>query len=150
MPGAAEKWVMSISSGQSESDQASLSSFSSSNRAPRAIAAVGTVKASYTEASRAEGGLQPSRNDTHSETEIKPTEADPALAEYIMLCIKQKQRRVRLFPDDIKDKWTDKETFISIKDIYESERACWWRLNTLSHIEFKKVLRNPYVCEVQC
>ena len=141
---------MSISSGQSEGDQASLSSFSSSNGGPQATAAGGTTETSYTEASGAEGGLQSPRNDTRSETEIKPTEEDPALAEYIMLCIKQKQRRVRLFPDDIKDKWTDKETFISIKEIYESERAYWWRLNTLSHIEFKKVLRNPHVCEIRC
>lgn len=141
---------MSISSGQSESDQAPLSSSSSSNQAPQAIAAVGTIEASYTEASGAEGGLQCPRNDARSETEIKTTEADPALAEYIMLCIKQKQRRVRLFLDDIKDKWTDKETFISIKEMYESERASRWRLNILSHIEFKKVLRNRYVCEIQC
>ena len=150
MPGAAEKWVASMSSGQSESDQTSLSPSSASERAPQDKAAVGTTGASYTDASRTEGRLQYPRNDTHSETEIKTTEADSALAEYIMLCIKQKQRRVRLFPDDIKDRWTDKETFISIKEIYESERACWWRLNTLSHIEFKKVLRNPYVCEIQC
>ena len=140
VPGSAEKWVMSISSDQNESDQASLSSSSSSNRA------------SCTEASRAEERPQYPKNETHSETKIKTTEADPALAEYVMLCIKQKQRRVRLFPDDIKDKRTDKETFISIKDTYDSERASWWRLNTLSHIEFKKVIlhRNSYVCEVQC
>ncbi len=149
VPGAAENWVRSITSGQSESDQISLSSSSSSNRAPQATAAVGTIEASCTGASQAKGGPQCPRDDTRSETEIT-TEADPALAEYIMLCIKQKQRRVRLFPDDIKDKWTDKETFISIKEIYDSERACWWRLNTLSHIEFKKVLRNPNVCEIQC
>ena len=150
VPGAAERWVMSISSVQSEGDQASLSSFSSSNRAPQAIAGGSTSEASYTEASGAEGGLQCLRKDTRSDTEIKTTEADPALAEYIMLCIKQKQRRVRLFPNDIKDKWTDKETFISIQEIYESERAWWWRLNTLSHIEFKKVFRNLHVCEIQC
>ena len=130
---------MSISSGQSENDQASLSSSSSSNWAP------------CTEASRAEERPQHPKNETHSETEIKTTEAEPALAEYIMLCIKQKRRRVRLFPDDIKDKRTDKETFISIKDTYDSERASWWRLNTLSHIEFKKVisLRNSYIFEIQ-
>ena len=133
VPGAAEKWVMSISSDQIETDQAFLSSSSSSNRAPD------------TEASGAEGRPQYPKNETHSETEIKTTEADLALAEYIMLCIKQKQRRVRLFPDDIKDKRTDRETFISIKKVYESERASSWRLNTLSHVEFKKVLRNPYL-----
>ena len=140
MPGAAEKWVMSISSGQSGSDQASLSSSSSSNRT------------SCTEASRAEERPQYPKNETHSETEIKATEADPAHAEYVMLCIKQKQLRVRLFPDDIKDKRTDKETFISIKETYDSERASWWRLNTLSHIEFKKVnlLRNSCFYETQC
>lgn len=143
---------MSISSGQNESDQASLSSSSSPNRAPRAAAAAGTIEASYTEAAGAEGELKGLRKDTRSETEIRTTEADPALAEYIMLCIKQKQRRVRLFPDNIKDERTDRETFISIKDTYDSERASWWRLNTLSHIEFKKVilLRNSCVCEIQC
>ena len=150
MPGAAENWIRSVSSDQSESDQTSLSPSSSSNVAPQAIAATGTIEASYTETNRAERGPQNPRNDTCSETEMKATEADLALAEYIMLCIKQKQRRVRLFPDDIKEKRTDEETFISIKEIYESERASWWRLNTLSHIEFKKVLRNPYVCQIQC
>ena len=150
VPGAAENWIRTVSSNQSESDHISLSPSSSSNVAPQATAAIGTIEASYTETDRAERGPQNPRNDTCSETEIKTTEADPALAEYIMLCIKQKQRRVRLFPDDIKDKRTDEETFISIKETYESEKASWWRLNTLSHIEFKKVLRNPYVCEIKC
>ena len=150
VPGAAEKWVRSISSGQSESGEDSPSPSSSSNQATQARIPAHTAEASYTDANRAGGELKSPKIDTRLETEIKSIEADPAFAEYIMLCIKQRQRRVRLFPDDIKEKWTDEETFISIKQIYEFERASWWRLNTLSHIEFKKVYWNSYICEIQC
>ena len=140
MPGAAQKWVQSMHFGQSGNNRASVNTSSNSNQAPQATAAGATAAASHTEASRGDGRLQYPKNGTHSETEIRPTEPDSPFPEYILLCIKQKQRKIRLFPNNIKHKSSDKKTFISIKEIYESERASWWRLNTLSHVEFKKVL----------
>ena len=139
MPGTAERWVKSTSSGQSGDNQASATSFSARNRASPAPAARETAMASNTEASRGHGRLQDSNNDTRSEIKTETTKSDPPFPEYILLCIKQKQRKIRMFANDIKNRWTDEKTFISIKETYESNRASWWRLNTLSHVEFKKV-----------
>lgn len=149
MPGAAQKWVQSMHSGQSGNNQASVTTSSNSNRAPQATASGGATAASHTEVSRGDARLQYPKNGTHSETEIEPTGPDSPFPEYILLCIKQKQRKIRLFPNNIKHKWSDEKTFISIKEIYESERASWWRLNTLSHVEFKKVIP-PKFCRAHC
>ena len=149
VPGAAQRWVKTMHSSQSGDNQASTTTFSAQNRVPPATAARGTATASNTEASQGDGRLQDPNNGTRSETKIEITKSDPPFSEYILLCIKQKQRKIRMFANNIKNRWTDEKTFISIKEIYESNRASWWRLNTLSHVEFKKVL-TPKLCGARC
>ena len=139
VPGAAERWVKSMHSSQSGNNQASTTAFSAQNRVPSATAATETATASNTEASRGDGRLQDPKSDTHSEPKIETSKLDPPFPEYILICVKQKQRKIRMFANNIKNRWTDKKTFISIKETYESNRANWWRLNALSHVEFKKV-----------
>lgn len=140
VPGAADRWVKSMHSSQSGDNQASTTTFSAQNRVPPATAATETATASNTETSRGDGRLQDPKSDTHSETTIATSKLDPPIPEYILLCVKQKQRKIRMFANNIRNRWTDEKTFISIKETYESNRVSWWRLNTLSHVEFKKVI----------
>jgi hypothetical protein len=78
-------------------------------------------------------------SDTGREVGTKQPNDEPSTDEFILLCVKQGPKTTRLFADNIKTKTTDQQTFKSIRTLYNASRSSWWRLNTLSHIEFKKV-----------
>ena len=68
----------------------------------------------------------------------------PRDAEFVLLCIQQKPHRIKLVHANIYGKSNDRDAFASMKTTYGAYRASWWRLNRLSHVEFRKV-SNPFM-----
>ena len=85
-----------------------------------------------------QGGRPPSNENNPPPSKIEPEDA-PSDFEHVLLLIKQGRLRIEFFPADIQGKWTDRDTFLQIKDHYNCYKSSWWYLNTLSHVEFKKV-----------
>ena len=85
-----------------------------------------------------QGGKSPRHKSNPSSPEIQPEDA-PSHSEHVLLLIKQGWHRIRFFSANIQGKWTDRDTFFQIKDHYDHHKSSWWYLNTLSHVEFKKV-----------
>ena len=90
--------------------------------------------------------LPPKSNDGPKSLEIDDQREDkaegkerPASAEYVYLCIRQKRHKIKLVPEDIRLKGVDQDAFTSIRNAYHANKASWWRLNKLSHVEFKRV-----------
>ena len=82
----------------------------------------------------------PSSLEIDDQREIKAEQKGrPASAEYVYLCIRQKRHKIKLVPEDIRLKGVDQDAFTSIRSAYQANKASWWRLNTLSHVEFKRV-----------
>ena len=142
-PGAAEEWVQSMASGQEDNGEGSS-----------AVGGPGAIQkpdSSVTERGNGKGKSraddreandsrdQELGSDGDSKANIQELEDDPIHPEYVQLCIKQDHLRTKLAQPDIKDKRNDKETFKSLKLNYQQYRPAWWRLTTLSHVEFKRV-----------
>ena len=65
--------------------------------------------------------------------------------EHVLVLIKHGRHRTKFFPTSLGRKWTDRDTFSYIKDCYDFFQRSWWYLNTLSHVEFKKVGASKFV-----
>lgn len=104
------------------------------------------------------GPKTPNKTDkrkSYKQSEMPLTDNDPDLrsdnlverpldAEFVLLCIQQKPHRIKLVHANIYGKSNDREAFANMKSTYKTYRASWWRLNRLSHVEFRKV-SNPFM-----
>ena len=103
------------------------------------------IAAPYADITWFEQRGRPPRDGTNSlSLEIEPE--DVALHyEHVLVLIKQGRHRTKFFPTGLGGKWTDRDTFSYIKDYYDCFKRSWWYLNTLSHVEFKKVGASKFV-----
>ena len=97
------------------------------------------ITASYAEPIGVEQGGRPPRGRNKPPSPKIEPEDGPSDFEHVLLLIKQRRHRIRFFSANIQGKWTDRDTFFQIKDHYDHYKSSWWHLNTLSHVEFKKV-----------
>lgn len=86
------------------------------------------------------GDDSPSGDDDSPQTSLPQSESIPLPSGFIQLCIKFDRSKTTLTQPDIKAKLTDREIFESLKEEHKSRKPSWWRLSTLSHVEFKRVL----------
>ena len=104
----------------------------------------------YTEVIGAEQGGRPPRGGNNlplPKTEVE--DAQPSF-EHVLLLIKQGRCRMKFFAANIQESWTDRDTFSKIKDHYRRYKNSWWYLNTLSHVEFKKVDVSKFTSHNYC
>ena len=99
----------------------------------------GLTAATYTEIVGAEQGDRPPRDGNNPPLPKTEVEDAQPYFEHVLLLIKQRRHRMKFFAANIQGKWTDRDTFSKIKDHYHRYKSSWWYLNTLSHVEFKKV-----------
>ena len=85
-----------------------------------------------------QGGRAPRDGNSPPSPNLEREDAPPHF-EYVLLLIKQGRHRMQYFSANIQRKWTDQDTFSTIKEHYNYYKSSWWYLNTLSHVEFKKV-----------
>lgn len=135
--GAVDQWKISISSGESDEERSTASN---------------TSAESATQLDDA-GSKTPNKADkrkSYKQSEMPLTDNDPDLgsdkmvekprdAEFVLLCIQQKPHRIKLVHANIYGESNDRDTFASMKSTYRAYRSSWWRLNRLSHVEFRKV-----------
>ena len=109
-------------------------------------AAIGEpIAASYAEVIGVEqGGGAPRDGNSPPSPKTEPEDAPPH-SEHVLLLIKQGRHRMKYFPANLQGKWTDRDTFSQIKDRYDRYKNSWWYLNTLSHVEFKKVRVSKFI-----
>ena len=106
---------------------------------PLSMVTGGPIPATYTEIIGVEQGGRPPRDGNNPPLPKTEVEDGPPHSEYVLLLINHGRHRTKFFAANIQGRWTDRDTFSQIKEHYHRYKISWWYLNTLSHVEFKKV-----------
>jgi hypothetical protein len=78
--------------------------------------------------------------DPDTRNDIRSTK--PFYLDNVLLCINRTCDRTKLIQHNLNGYLTDQDAFSSIRESYRSYKAPLWRLNRLSHVDFKKVSFN--------
>ena len=140
------EWVESLAFEQNDQSSTPATNLDFAQNSNQSGSTVGNIPSTQEERGEQEQNSQDPEIDSDQETPTRQIETDPNPPKYLLLCIKQAQLKAALVKTvlihkNIKEKHTDKDTFISIRETYRSQMSSWWRLNAFSHVEFKKV--NP-------